>query len=77
MGLREYCSNRVASTVPLGGAVLDYGCGAGQIVQSLVARGVDAYGCDVFYEGGDYSGGVPDNLLGTRILRMQDDKIPH
>jgi SAM-dependent methyltransferase len=39
----------------LGGRVLDYGCGAGEIVAELRERGIDAHGCDVFYEGGDYS----------------------
>jgi SAM-dependent methyltransferase len=34
--------------------VLDYGCGPGQIVKELRKRDVNAFGCDVFYEGGNY-----------------------
>lgn len=55
--------------------VLDYGCGAAHIVQRLHARGIDAYGCDVFYEGGDYSSLVPVELS-DRVKRMVDGKIP-
>ena len=53
--------------------VLDYGCGAGQIVTLLRARGIDARGCDVFYEGGDYSAQVQGGLLGAAIRRMGED----
>jgi len=52
--------------------VLDYGCGAGEIVKLLRKQGVDAYGCDVFYEGGDYSTKLGSDLLGTIIRRMDD-----
>lgn len=52
---------------------LDYGCGAGQIVSMLRARGVNASGCDVFYEGGDYSRMVEPGLLDTVIRRMEPD----
>lgn len=55
--------------------VLDYGCGAGQIVGLLHARGILAYGCDVFYEGGDYSGDIPAALR-PQIRRMEGGAIP-
>jgi len=38
--------------------VLDYGCGNGEVVAELRRRGVDCYGTEVFYEGGEY--GTPD-----------------
>lgn len=57
-------------------SVLDYGCGAGQIVKLMRAAGLDAYGCDVYYEGGDVSGTVPSELLGSRVLQMTDGRIP-
>lgn len=58
-------------------SVLDYGCGAGQIVKALRSRGVDARGCDVFYEGGDYSAQVGTELLGDTIRRIgPDGRIP-
>jgi SAM-dependent methyltransferase len=57
------------------GKILDYGCGAGQVVTRLRAAGREAFGCDVFFEGGDYSNAVPPELFGTVIKRM-DDRIP-
>ncbi len=58
------------------GRVLDYGCGAGQIVQLLRTRDVDAWGCDVFYGGGDYSSQIPAGLQ-PFIRRMQGTAIPY
>jgi SAM-dependent methyltransferase len=73
----EYCANFVAARLQHGGArVLDYGCGAGKIVSLLRSRGVDASGCDVFYEGGDYSNDVPADMFGTIVRRMEGDCIP-
>ena len=57
--------------------VLDYGCGGGEIVTELRKRGVSAFGCDVFYEGGDYSENVDPALLGSAIKTMEEeDTIP-
>jgi SAM-dependent methyltransferase len=73
----EYCADFVSARLPTTNSkVLDYGCGAGKIVSLLRARGVDASGCDVFYEGGDYSKVVPDDMFGTVIRRMEGDRIP-
>jgi SAM-dependent methyltransferase len=58
------------------GSVLDYGCGAGQIIELLRAAGVDAWGCDVFYEGGDYSTQIPAELQ-PFIRRITDVAIPY
>jgi SAM-dependent methyltransferase len=55
--------------------VLDYGCGAGQIVGLMRAAALDAVGCETFYEGGDYSPNVPENLR-PYIFRMQEDRTP-
>src|SRR5437868_13963268 len=68
----EFCAEFAAQR---GGRVLDYGCGAGRIVELLLTRGVDAYGCDLFYEGGDYSPQIPAAVQG-RIKRMEGDRIP-
>jgi SAM-dependent methyltransferase len=74
----EYCADWVEkrqSTDSL--KVLDYGCGAGIIVGLLRAKGIDAYGCDVFYEGGDYSTDVDNHLFAEgSIRRMENDTIP-
>ncbi|MFO1468925.1 MAG: class I SAM-dependent methyltransferase [Steroidobacteraceae bacterium] len=70
----EFCAWWVERQRPGADAqVLDYGCGAGQIVTLLRARGIDARGCDVFYEGGDYSAQVQVELLGAAIRRMGED----
>jgi SAM-dependent methyltransferase len=57
-----------------GRRVLDYGCGAGEIVGLLRKRGVEAFGCDVFYEGGSSEKSIPDSLR-PFICRM-DERIP-
>ena len=49
---------------------------AGEIVTLLRDAGCDAYGCDVFFEGNDYSGKVPAELAGKFIRRMERDTIP-
>jgi SAM-dependent methyltransferase len=73
----QYCADWAASQPGAGHArVLDYGCGAGQIVEALLDRGIDAHGCDVFYDGGDYSSQVPSALMGTRVRRMENGRIP-
>jgi 2-polyprenyl-3-methyl-5-hydroxy-6-metoxy-1,4-benzoquinol methylase len=53
--------------------VLDFGCGAGQIVKVLRDSGISAFGCEAFYDGGRYP--VPDELSGV-ILAMQGNVIP-
>ena len=57
--------------------VLDYGCGAGQIVQLLRERNIDASGCDVFYEGGDSSPLVNRQWMDSGVIRRMDGgRIP-
>ncbi len=67
----EFCTEYAARV----GArtVLDFGCGAGQIVRLLRNRSIDARGCDSFYGGGAYE--IPPDLKRT-ILPMQDGKVP-
>ena len=52
-----------------GHKVLDFGCGRGGLVAELRARGVDCYGTDVFYEGGDWRHLDDDPLLREAIVR--------
>jgi SAM-dependent methyltransferase len=40
--------------IPPGGHVLDYGCGAGELVRMLLEAGFDAQGCDIEWPGADY-----------------------
>jgi len=70
----DFCRHRKGSTP---GRFLDYGCGGGQVVALGLKAGLDFYGCDLFYEGGDHSGEIPTELLEKgRVLRMQDATIP-
>jgi SAM-dependent methyltransferase len=71
----QYCAEWAAAAAGKGFKVLDYGCGRGQIVQRLCALDVDAYGCDVFFEGGDYSGQIIPSIR-DRIKRMEANKVP-
>lgn len=71
----EFVAQWVVKRLPSGGRVLDYGCGAGQIVKHLRACGADAWGCDVFYEGGSYADVIlPDAR--PFISHMGSDSIP-
>lgn len=45
-------SERLAGSPNRRPKVLDYGCGAGQVVLAALDRGLDAYGADLFYRGG-------------------------
>jgi SAM-dependent methyltransferase len=57
--------------------LLDYGCGAGEIVQRAMDAGIQAYGVDLFYEGGSYRNQAgASGLFGTRILELGDGVIP-
>lgn len=74
----EFCAQWVLDRQPAqDDRVLDYGCGSGEIVRLLRAKGVMAFGCDVFYEGGDYSPRIDAELFvsGT-IRRMEGGVIP-
>jgi SAM-dependent methyltransferase len=59
-----------------GGNILDYGCGAGHVVSLLRNSGAKAYGCDMFYGGGDYSSQVPATFWGDIIRKMENEQIP-
>lgn len=74
----EYCAQWVLAQRPAADVrSLDYGCGAGHIVARLRERGVEAYGCDVFYEGGDYSGEVQQAYFASGVIRrIEGGRIP-
>lgn len=57
--------------------VLDYGCGAAEIVKELRRWDVNAFGCDVFYEGGDRSTSIGAALFDRAIIRrMEENTVP-
>ena len=59
-----------------GARILDYGCGAGEIVQAGLASGLDISGTDVFYEGANYRETAESSgLLGTAIHEIHDGRI--
>ena len=54
-------------------SALDYGCGDGKLVKLLhQSPGVKAFGCDVFYGGGDDYAAVDSHLLESNIVRRMD-----
>ena len=56
---------------------LDYGCGAGQLVESANAAGFDCIGVDTFYEGGSYrEEAIKKGLFNNTIFELQDGRIP-
>ena len=59
------------------GKILDYGCGAGDIVYAGQIEGFDIYGVETFYEGGDTSEFVrKKGLLGDTVRELDDNFIP-
>lgn len=54
--------------------VLDFGCGDGRLVKLLGSAGLDAFGCDPFYEGGNFDQ-IPEPIR-RKIAKMDDGKIP-
>lgn len=56
------------------GRSLDYGCGAGELVRKMRARGLDAWGCDTYYEGGDSQTLIGEDVR-PYLVRMTD-RIP-
>jgi SAM-dependent methyltransferase len=74
----DFCAQFAESLAPGPAArILDYGCGAGAIVTQLRTRKRDAFGCDVFYEGGSYRTVVPPELVAAGVIRdMPDGRIP-
>lgn len=73
----EYCAEyAVAAAKGARISVLDYGCGAGEIVNLLRTKDIDAFGCDIFYDAGDRSKSISEQWWGTIIRRIEDGRIP-
>jgi SAM-dependent methyltransferase len=57
--------------------VLDYGCGAGQVVEEGRRRGMNVYGVEAFYEGADSIVVVrAKGMLNTVVFPLEGDRIP-
>lgn len=60
-----------------GGRYLDYGCGAAELVAAGRAAGLDFYGADVFYDGGDTRAQVQARgLLGEAVRELDGARLP-
>jgi SAM-dependent methyltransferase len=60
-----------------GGRILDYGCGAGQVVVEGRDSGLDIYGTDVYYGGSTTRAEAEaTGLFGDRLRDMTDGRIP-
>lgn len=57
-------------------AILDLGCGKGALVETLLAKGHDAYGCDI--ADSDASDFAPDPSAGDRLrpIRLEPYRLP-
>lgn len=57
---------------------LDYGCGAAEVTAGGLERGLDFYGTDLFYAGGDHRDEVPPHLIAERrvVTLVDGKKIP-
>jgi SAM-dependent methyltransferase len=73
----EFCLHMATRFRP-GGRFLDYGCGGGEVVAAGNERGLDIYGSEVFFGGGPLlrSEAESTGLLGTRILPMEEGRLP-
>lgn len=58
--------------------VLDVGCGAGELVRDGLDAGLDMFGADIFYEGGDSRERAKElGLYGERVLEVTaDGRLP-
>jgi SAM-dependent methyltransferase len=61
------------------GRVLDFGCGAGEVVRLLRSEGIECYGADVFYEGaGDRGDPLVSPMVENGFVREigPDGRLP-
>ncbi|HSW50728.1 MAG TPA: class I SAM-dependent methyltransferase [Bryobacteraceae bacterium] len=69
-------ARQVASARPAA-AILDFGCGAGELVSAGRANGLDLVGADVFYGGSQARADAErSGMLGTVICEIVDGQLP-
>jgi SAM-dependent methyltransferase len=57
--------------------VLDFGCGAGELVRAGLSAGLEMAGADVFYEGSQArTEAGQSGLLGSSICEIRDGRLP-
>ena len=60
-----------------GARVLDFGCGAGRMVQAGIAAGLEMAGADVYYGGSKTRAEAEESgLLGSAVREIQDGRLP-
>lgn len=60
-----------------GAPVLDYGCGAGRLVQAGLEAGIQIQGADVFYAGSNAKADAyASGLLGSSVHEIVDGRLP-
>jgi SAM-dependent methyltransferase len=60
-----------------GARVLDFGCGAGELVEAGRATGIDIVGADVFYGGSETRAEAASaGRLGSTVHEIRDGKLP-
>jgi SAM-dependent methyltransferase len=73
----RYVIDVALETVGKGAKVLDYGCGAGQLVLHGRRAGLDIVGADVFYAGATSKETAESlGLLGNVVFEMTEDRLP-
>lgn len=72
-----YVVDRARSLAPPGAKILDYGCGAGEIVALGRGEGLDIVGADIFYEGARSKEIASERgLLGNCVFEMEGQRTP-
>ena len=60
-----------------GARVLDFGCGAGELVRAGLSAGLEMAGADVFYGGSQARAEAEQSgLLGSSIGEIRDGRLP-
>jgi SAM-dependent methyltransferase len=72
----EYVLNFIRGQSHVGTRSLDYGCGAGEIIRAGREDGLDIFGAEVFYEGGNTKTEIEkEGYLNTIVREIKDDRI--
>ena len=66
----DFIVNLAAAQIPPPAKLLDFGCGAGQVVAKALAAGYDAHGTDLFNEGWKINYAAAAAALGDRLHPM-------
>ena len=75
--LQRYLMDYAVSISDKNDAVLDYGCGGGEMVGDGLNKKLNIFGTDTFYEGGKSKElAISLGLLGKKVFSMKRNRIP-